>query len=167
MDSWTVAHQALIPWNFSGKNSGVVCHSLLQVIFPIQGSNPWSPALPTAYHLSHQGSLKHIKPLPKEWRILYLPLPTSHSPEIAAATTINATIWFLSPVSLNAWFRDSGGPLQWTHKVKNIFKIILRNNLPSPLFSFKCPVEFSRGCVIPLSQWSKERSKHESLAVFL
>ena len=30
----------LCPWDFSGKNTGVACHFLLQVIFPTQGSNP-------------------------------------------------------------------------------------------------------------------------------
>ena len=30
----------LCPWNFPGKNTGVCCHSFLQGIFPIQGSNP-------------------------------------------------------------------------------------------------------------------------------
>ena len=30
----------LCPWDFPGKNSGVGCHSLLQRIFPTQGSNP-------------------------------------------------------------------------------------------------------------------------------
>ena len=30
----------LRPWNSPGKNTGVVCHSLPQGIFPTQGSNP-------------------------------------------------------------------------------------------------------------------------------
>ena len=30
----------LCPWDFSGKNTGVGWHSLLQGIFPTQGSNP-------------------------------------------------------------------------------------------------------------------------------
>ena len=30
----------LCPWNFSGKNTGVGCHFLLQRIFPTQGLNP-------------------------------------------------------------------------------------------------------------------------------
>ena len=30
----------LCPWNFPGKNTGVVSHSLLQGIFPTHGSNP-------------------------------------------------------------------------------------------------------------------------------
>ena len=38
--SWTVAHQAPRSWNFPGKNTGVVCHFLLQGVFPTQGSNP-------------------------------------------------------------------------------------------------------------------------------
>ena len=44
---WTVAHQAPLPmelsrqeyWNSPGKNTRVGCHSLLQGIFPTQGSN--------------------------------------------------------------------------------------------------------------------------------
>ena len=30
----------LCPWDFPGKNTGEVCHFLLQGIFPTQGSNP-------------------------------------------------------------------------------------------------------------------------------
>ena len=37
---WTVACQALCPWDSPGKNTGVGCHSLLQGIFPSQESNP-------------------------------------------------------------------------------------------------------------------------------
>ena len=33
---WTVAHQLLCPWDFSGKNIGVGCHFLLQGIFPMR-----------------------------------------------------------------------------------------------------------------------------------
>jgi len=42
---------------FPGKNTGEGCHSLLQGIFPTQGSNPMSPALQADFYcLSHQGS---------------------------------------------------------------------------------------------------------------
>ena len=34
---WPVAHQALCPWDFSDKNTGVGCLFLLQGIFLIQG----------------------------------------------------------------------------------------------------------------------------------
>ena len=38
---WTVARQAPLFWDFfSGKNTGVSCHFLLQGIFLIQGLNP-------------------------------------------------------------------------------------------------------------------------------
>ena len=37
---WAVACQAPLPTDFPGKNTGVSCHFLLQVIFSTQGSNP-------------------------------------------------------------------------------------------------------------------------------
>ena len=36
---WIVAHQASLSMEFSGRNTGVGCHSPLQGIFPTQGSN--------------------------------------------------------------------------------------------------------------------------------
>ena len=52
---WTVAYYLLHPWDFPGKNTGVGCHFLLQVIFPAQGSHPGLPhCRQTLYHLSHQ-----------------------------------------------------------------------------------------------------------------
>ena len=54
---WTVAARLLCPWDFPGKNTGVSCHSLLQGIFPTQGSNVGLPhCKQILYHLSHQGS---------------------------------------------------------------------------------------------------------------
>ena len=45
------------PWNSPGQNSGVSSHSLLQGIFPTQGSNPGLPHCRwILYQLSHQGS---------------------------------------------------------------------------------------------------------------
>ena len=47
----------LCPWDFPGKNTAVDCHSLLQGIFPTQGSNPGLPhCRQILYQLSHQGS---------------------------------------------------------------------------------------------------------------
>ena len=37
---WTVAHQTVCPWDSLGKNTGLGTHSLLQGIFPTQGSHP-------------------------------------------------------------------------------------------------------------------------------
>ena len=45
------------PWDFPGKNTGVDCLSLLQEIFPTQGSNPGLlHCRQILYLLSHQGS---------------------------------------------------------------------------------------------------------------
>ena len=55
----------LCSWNSPGKNTGVDSHSLLQGVFPIQGSNPcllhWQV---DSLQLSHQASLKQT-PLSK------------------------------------------------------------------------------------------------------
>ena len=49
----------LCPWNFPGKNTGVVYHALLQGIFPTQGSNPvLLHCRRILYHLSYHGSPK-------------------------------------------------------------------------------------------------------------
>ena len=47
------------PWNSPGQNTGMSSLSLLQGIFPTQGSNP-GPLLCRwiLYQLSHKGSLK-------------------------------------------------------------------------------------------------------------
>ena len=48
----------LSPWNSPGKKTGVGYHSLLQEIFPTQGSNPGLPhCRRILYCLSQQGSL--------------------------------------------------------------------------------------------------------------
>ena len=45
------------PWNSPGQNTGVGSFSLLQGIFPTQGSNPGFPHCRwILYHLSHKGS---------------------------------------------------------------------------------------------------------------
>ena len=51
-------HGLYSPWNFPGQNTGVGSLSLLQGIFPTQGSNPGLPyCRRILYQLSHQGSL--------------------------------------------------------------------------------------------------------------
>ena len=50
-------HGLYSPWNSPGQNTGVGSHSLLQGIFPTQGSNPGLPRCKQIlYYLSHQGS---------------------------------------------------------------------------------------------------------------
>ena len=53
---WTVAHQAPPSMAFSGKNTGVGSHSLLQRIFPTQGLNLGLLSCRQIYLLSYQGS---------------------------------------------------------------------------------------------------------------
>ena len=55
MAPWTVARQASLESSRQEYWSG--CHSLLQGIFPTQGSNPGIPCCrQILYHLSHQGN---------------------------------------------------------------------------------------------------------------
>ena len=50
-------HGLYSPWNSSGQNTGVGSLSLLQGIFPTQGSNPGLPhCRQILYQLSHKGS---------------------------------------------------------------------------------------------------------------
>ena len=50
-------HGLYSPWNSPGRNTGVGSHSLLQGIFPTQGSNPGLlHCRQILYQLSHQGS---------------------------------------------------------------------------------------------------------------
>ena len=50
-------HGLYTPWNSPGQNTGVGSLSLLQGIFPTQGSNPGLPhGRQIVYQLSHQGS---------------------------------------------------------------------------------------------------------------
>ena len=52
-------HGLYSPWNSPGQNTGVGSHSLLQGIFPTQGSNPGLPhCRKILYQLSHKGSHK-------------------------------------------------------------------------------------------------------------
>ena len=55
-------HGLYSPWNFPGQNTGVGSLSLLQGIFPTQGSNPGLPhCRRILYQLSHQGSLRILE----------------------------------------------------------------------------------------------------------
>ena len=56
------------PWNSPGQNTEVRSHSLLQGIFPTQGSNPGlSLCRWILYQLSHQGSPEHYIKFKPNW----------------------------------------------------------------------------------------------------
>ena len=66
---WTVAHQVPLFMGFPSKNTGVGCHSLLQGVFPTQGSN---------LCLLHW----QVDSLPlSDWEALYLYIPFSFLPD--------------------------------------------------------------------------------------
>ena len=55
-----VPARLLCPWNFSGKNTGVGCHFLLQGIFPPQESNPQLlHRQANSLSLCHSGGIDH------------------------------------------------------------------------------------------------------------
>ena len=59
VESYSVTPLIYSPWNSPGQNSEMDSHSLLQGIFPNQGSNPGLPHCRwILYQLSHQGSLR-------------------------------------------------------------------------------------------------------------
>ena len=54
-------NRLLCPWNSPGKNTGTGCLSLLQRIFPTQGSNPGLPHYRQIfYHLSYREALFYL-----------------------------------------------------------------------------------------------------------
>ena len=66
--------QLLCPWDFPDKDTGVGCHSLLQGIFPTQGSSP--------YLLHGQGDFTTEPPRnPLKWKMWNLN-PGSYVPEL-------------------------------------------------------------------------------------
>ena len=78
----TVARQAPL-WNSPGENTGVGSHSLLQGIFPTQGSNPGLlHCRQIPYYLSHQGSSNqgdvNFQDIPRSkfWPSMPVPAPS-------------------------------------------------------------------------------------------
>ena len=72
-------HGLYSPWNYPGQNTGVCSHSLLQGIFPTQGSNPGLPnCRQILYQLSHKGSPKNKETLDNslviQWISIHLPM---------------------------------------------------------------------------------------------
>ena len=91
-------HGLYSPWNFPSQNIGVGSHSLLQGIFPTQGSNPGlSQHRWILYSLRHQGSLimkavaaaaKSLQLCPTLWDPIDSSPPGSSIPGILQARTL-------------------------------------------------------------------------------
>ena len=80
----------LCPWDSPGKNIGVGCHALIQVIFPTQGSNPGLlPCRWILYCLSHQRSLLHVI-------VVIYSIEISIISSVCQVSVKISKIWFLS-----------------------------------------------------------------------
>ena len=90
--SWTVAYQALPPWDFPGKSTGVGCHFLLQGIFPTQGLNPGLPHC-RLYHSTIWATREIIASLKSLYNFLNISIIFSHLP-----WKMNSLSWF--PISV-------------------------------------------------------------------
>ena len=108
----------LCPWDSSGKNTGVGCHSLLQQIFLIKGSNlGLLHCRQILYHLSHQGSPMFIEMF-IIFNIFHFFLKVWwHFPSIwRNSLSISCSIWsndneFSWLSFIWKWFFFGGGPL--------------------------------------------------------
>ena len=83
-------HGLYCPWNSPGQNTGVDSLSLLQGIFPTQGSNPGLPHCRwILYQLSHRGSLGVLEWEAQEGCNLYIHTLMADSPCYMAETNTN------------------------------------------------------------------------------
>ena len=87
-------HGLYSPWNSLGQNTGVGTLSLLQGIFPTQGSNAGLPHCRwILYQLSHQGSQRYVS-LPQ-----YV-LTNRHSQMVSIATHHSSNHLFVQQIFL-------------------------------------------------------------------
>ena len=96
-------HGLYSPWNSSGQNTGVGCLSLLQGIFPTQGSNPGVPyCRRILYQLSYQAIRELVKNLtivretwvpPLGWEDPLEKGNSSHSSILAWRIPWTASMW--------------------------------------------------------------------------
>ena len=81
------------PWNSPGQNTGVGGLSLLQGIFPTQGSNPGLPHCTwILYELSHQGTPPMKGGSPNNWK------PVWKKPSMKGGSQIIRSQWWWIPI---------------------------------------------------------------------
>ena len=91
-------HGLYSPWTSPGQNTGVGSLSLLQEIFPTQGSNPGLPDCRwILYQLSHWGSLRI-----REW-VIYLFSSRSSQPRNWTGVSWVAGKLYLKPFKIQFW----------------------------------------------------------------
>ena len=110
---WALPTRLLCPWDSPGKNTGVGCHSLLQGIFPTQGSNThllcllhWqagslplaSPGKPFKGHSRKICILETGKCYKSELVVKLLPtcrcLQVSPFPSLDVSSRLDRVVWF-------------------------------------------------------------------------
>ena len=97
-------HRSYSPWNSPGQNTGMASHSLLQKIFPTQGSNPGLPhCRRILYQLSHQGSPKLFKITVKYSVSTYLCYMGWKGLQISTLSFVSFLCFFFSHWSLESW----------------------------------------------------------------
>ena len=97
----------LCPWDFSGKNTGVGSHSLLQGIFPTQGSNP------SLLHLLHWQAdslqLHHLGRPVKHYSLITLEVHHRHGWSEAFSGWRRFSLHPLSSTLWNTYLPTSSG----------------------------------------------------------
>ena len=92
-----------------GKNTGVGCHSLLQGIFPTQGSNPGLHTLQVVlYHPSYQGSPCYVS----------RPVILENCSLTSSKDYVLITMCALYPLSISAFRRELLGSIQTRSRKK-------------------------------------------------
>ena len=100
---WTVACQALSPWDFPDKNTGMGCHFLLQGIFLTQWLNPGLlHCRRILYRLNHQGTVIRIH----GFHYLSLGSIPGQGTEILQAVQPKKKGETMFPIMLKGWRRE-------------------------------------------------------------
>ena len=103
-------HGLCSPWNSLGQDTGVGSLSLLQGIFPIQGSNPGFPLCRRIlYQLSHKGSPRIL-----EW-VAYPFSSWSSRPRNRTGVFCIAGRFFTNWAPRKAWEANTKSPCLWKH----------------------------------------------------
>ena len=172
------------PWDFSGQNTGVGCHFLLQGIFPTQGSN---------LHLLHWQvyslPLHHLRTALYKYLLFHFIIKHCQSPECQLSKTWNSKYTETDP-SLWCYFDPHASPqgrhtcIRFTHSNNKrpakftsralvscvSFSTPLTHFQPTPFLHLPCsPFKTSRkGCEVSLraqvwSEASGHFSQHQGL----
>ena len=120
------------PWNSSGQNTGVGSLSLLQGIFPTQGSNPGLPhCRKMLYQLSHKGSPRIL-----EWASVFWRSSASGDPfSRGSSQHRNQTGFHSQSCIAGGFFTNWAIKESWVLKSWCFWTVVFKKTLESPLDS--------------------------------